>query len=77
MQSYGKMDKKAYLCTMNYRKTLIFLFFMAVSAVRGQELFIPAEPAPKREVRAVWLTTLNGLDWPKAKATNEAGRSVT
>ena len=24
---------------------------------------------PKHEVRAVWLTTLNGLDWPTAKAT--------
>ena len=25
---------------------------------------------PKHEVRAVWLTTLNGLDWPGVKATN-------
>ena len=25
---------------------------------------------PKREVRAVWLTTLNGLDWPTVKATS-------
>ena len=25
---------------------------------------------PKYEVRAVWLTTLNGLDWPSTKATN-------
>ena len=25
---------------------------------------------PKYEVRAVWLTTLNGLDWPSVKATN-------
>ncbi len=25
---------------------------------------------PKHEVRAVWLTTLNGLDWPSVKATN-------
>ena len=24
---------------------------------------------PKHEVRAVWLTTLSGLDWPSAKAT--------
>ena len=68
------MEKKAYLCTMNCRKTLIFIFFLAVSRVCGQDLFVPAEPAPKREVRAVWLTTLNGLDWPKAKATDEAGR---
>ena len=25
---------------------------------------------PKYEVRAVWLTTLNGLDWPSVKATS-------
>lgn len=30
--------------------------------------------SPKREVRAVWLTTLNGLDWPRTKATTESGR---
>lgn len=27
-------------------------------------------PFPKHEVRAVWLTTLNSLDWPSVKATN-------
>lgn len=37
-------------------------------------LFQSAPAAPKHEVRAVWLTTLNGLDWPKAKATSENGR---
>ena len=26
-----------------------------------------------REYRAVWLTTLNGLDWPKTRATSPAG----
>lgn len=30
--------------------------------------------APKRELRAVWLTTLNGLDWPTTKATTPARR---
>lgn len=29
---------------------------------------------PKHEVRAVWLTTLYGLDWPKTKATNAVTR---
>lgn len=29
---------------------------------------------PKRESRAVWLTTLSGLDWPRTKATDEASR---
>lgn len=40
----------------------------------AQELFSPAKPAPKYEVRGVWLTTLNGLDWPKTKATSAANR---
>lgn len=31
---------------------------------------------PKHEVRAVWLTTYGGLDWPKAKANTEAGRKA-
>ncbi len=29
---------------------------------------------PKWETRAVWVTTLYGLDWPKTYATNDAGR---
>lgn len=32
--------------------------------------------APKYEVRAVWLTTFGGLDWPKAKANTESGRKA-
>ena len=32
-----------------------------------------AMDAPKRELRAVWLTTINGLDWPDTKATSPAG----
>lgn len=27
------------------------------------------DEAPKREMRAVWVTTLNGLDWPTTRAT--------
>ncbi|MDR1102440.1 MAG: family 10 glycosylhydrolase, partial [Tannerella sp.] len=30
--------------------------------------------APKREIRAVWLATVYGLDWPSQPATDEAGR---
>ena len=32
-----------------------------------------AMDAPKRELRAVWLTTINGLDWPDTKATSPTG----
>ena len=33
----------------------------------------PVDP-PKREIRAVWLSTIYGLDWPHRPATTEAGR---
>ena len=36
----------------------------------------PAPPSPKHEVRAVWLTTIMGLDWPKTLATNSAKREA-
>lgn len=29
-----------------------------------------AQPIPKHEVRAAWITAAYGLDWPKTKATN-------
>jgi uncharacterized lipoprotein YddW (UPF0748 family) len=34
----------------------------------------PSSPvSPKCEVRATWLTTLGGMDWPRAKATGAEG----
>ncbi len=33
--------------------------------------FFPLCSQPKQEVRAVWLTTVYGLDWPRTKAVNE------
>lgn len=36
--------------------------------------YIDPGHAPKRESRAVWLTTLSGLDWPGTKATDEYSR---
>ena len=45
------------------RKSWILLVFcLLFTASRSQ--------VPKYEVRAVWLTTLNGLDWPSVKATS-------
>ena len=40
----------------------------------AQSWMTPALPAPQREVRAVWLTTLWGLDWPRTKAVNDSRR---
>ena len=38
----------------------------------GAAAWPPKTDAPHREVRAVWLTTLSGLDWPSRPATTEA-----
>lgn len=43
-------------------------------AAEQSDLFLSAPSAPKHEVRAVWLTTIMGLDWPKTLATNEESR---
>lgn len=32
-----------------------------------------AQTAPKYEIRAAWLTTLGGMDWPSAKAVSASG----
>ena len=32
--------------------------------------------SPKHEIRAVWLSTIYGLDWPQTRATNEASSKV-
>ena len=40
-------------------------------------LMLRAEvPSPKHEIRAVWLTTIYGLDWPQKPATTEYGRKM-
>ena len=36
-------------------------------------LIIPVAAQPKHEIRAIWLTTLGGMDWPRQKATNAEG----
>ena len=85
MQIYIKFTKKHYLCAMKCKLYLIISFAAVLFNVKTEaqtmrapsqvEGFLPtATPAPKREVRAVWVTTLSGLDWPKTKATNEKSR---
>ena len=56
------------------RKKLAFLLsFLFVS------MLLPAQPAlterpPKREVRAVWITSLHHMDWTKARAVDDGTR---
>lgn len=37
---------------------------------------VPRPVSPKREVRAVWITTVNGLDWPKSTTREEQQGSL-
>lgn len=62
------MTKKKKLLTALF--TLVCLFVHA----SAQSMFSGYVTSPKYEVRAVWLTTFKGLDWPKTKATDEWSR---
>ncbi|MDR3260602.1 MAG: family 10 glycosylhydrolase [Tannerella sp.] len=46
-----------------------FLFFLMLG-----KAFAADNDYPKREIRAVWLTTIFGLDWPGHPAVDETGR---
>ena len=53
---------------MMKRLSLLFLLLFTTTAFAVDYDF------PKQEIRAVWLTTIYGLDWPSRPATNEAER---
>lgn len=46
------------------------LFITLLLVIPG---FLPIQPQSKYEIRATWLTTLGGMDWPRNKAANAAG----
>ncbi len=54
-----------------YRYIVLFLLFLTAFSSRAQ-LFTSSLSSdysyPKREVRAVWMTTIGGLDWPHSYA---------
>ena len=53
------------------RKVMFLLLFVAAAlCVQGQSLIFKNR-APKYEVRAVWLTTIGGIDWPHSYAQSE------
>ena len=49
---------------------LLFLVFFLLQAIGAVE-------SPKHEIRAVWLTTIYGLDWPKKPATTGEKSTAT
>lgn len=50
-------------------KTKVLILF----AIIWGQLSIAQPPMPKYELRAAWITTIYGLDWPQTKATNAEG----
>lgn len=58
------------------KNLFIFIFFSVVVSNRllaVERLFMPNGEFPKYEVRAVWLTTIGGLDWPHSFAHDGLG----
>ena len=56
------------------RRTVAVLFLLLPLCAMAQMPWNTEATYPKFETRAVWVTTLSGLDWPKTKATDEASR---
>ena len=55
----------------------IFLFSLLIVLDNGSIAFAQIKlTPPKQEVRAVWITTVNGLDWPKSTDPAEQQRSL-
>lgn len=46
-------------------RTLFLTFILLLFVIR------PLTAQPKYEIRATWITTLGGMDWPRQKATNK------
>ncbi len=50
-----------------YKYIAIISLFFSISQLSANAHI----PSPKHEVRAVWLTTIGGLDWPHSYARSE------
>ena len=53
----------------SYYIVFLLTLFFEVNMLHAQEM-----PFPKRESRAVWVTTLMNLDWPRTKACDASSR---
>lgn len=49
---------------MNIKNWLLSLFLLLCIAVSSSAQTMPQGESPKYEIRAVWLTTIGGIDWP-------------
>ena len=53
----------------SYYIVFLLTLFFEVNMLHAQEM-----PFPKRESRAVWVTTLMNLDWPRTKVRDASSR---
>lgn len=58
------------------RRLLLFFALLSPTLLGAQLPGIDFDAPPRREVRAVWLTTLSGLDWPSRPAASVEGGAV-
>lgn len=49
----------------------ILIFLCLIDTAYAQDAWLGGLNPPKRETRAVWLTTIGGLDWPQSYARSE------
>ncbi len=84
LQTVYKQHIKTQVCEIFIQmKKILFLILalFAIHSIKGQTSFnsslfnFQSGLSPKREVRAVWLTTIGGLDWPHNYAQNPASIS--
>ncbi|MCX7631683.1 MAG: family 10 glycosylhydrolase, partial [Geminicoccaceae bacterium] len=57
-----------------FTKKIILLFVLYIVSVYGQKGL--QNIFPKYEVRAAWITTVGGLDWPKTTNIEEQKRTL-
>ncbi len=63
---------KAFLLWMFLHFVMTTLFAQTADNTRAEYLY--EKEHPLRETRAVWLTTIGGLDWPRIQATDASSR---
>lgn len=59
------------------KRSYIIIFLIGIySTLLRAQVVNPCNKLNKYETRAVWLTTLNGLDWPKQRVSSTQGRKA-
>lgn len=62
--------------TIHYYIYTLLLLLLPCMAAAEDAVPVLWQAAPKHELRAVWVTTLNGLDWPRTRATSHFTRQL-